>query len=61
MTERIIVSLTTWSKRIGNLPTVLDTILAQTQRPDLIVVNLAYDEIIPDAIQTYFNTNNIEV
>ena len=46
MREQIIVSLTTWSKRIQNIPTVLDTIFAQTLPPDLIVLNLAYEEQI---------------
>ena len=29
-TEQIIVSLTTWSARINNIPVVLDTIFAQS-------------------------------
>ena len=51
--ERIIVSLTTYSKRIGNIPTVLETIFNQTQKPDLVVLNLAFNESIPDDVQNY--------
>ena len=61
MSERIIVSLTTYSKRIANLPTVLNTIFSQTHQPDQVVVNLAYDETIPPVIQSYIDTHAIEV
>ena len=61
MPERIIVTLTTWSKRIGNIPTVLDTIYAQTRKPDLVVLNLAYDEVVPDEVQSYLNEHSVEV
>lgn len=61
MTERIIVSLTTWSKRIGNIPVVLDTIFNQTMQPDLVVLNLAHGEIIPKEIQQYIDSHNIEI
>lgn len=61
MAERIIVSLTTWSKRIGNIPVVLDTIINQTRQPDLVVLNLAYDEMVPDSVQHYIDSNNIEI
>lgn len=61
MKERIIVSLTTWSKRIQNIPTVLDTIFAQTLPPDLVVLNLAYEEVIPPNINDYIEVHHIEV
>lgn len=61
MGERIIVSLTTWEKRIGNIPAVLDTIINQSLKPNLIVLNLAFDEQIPDNIQTYIDAKKIEV
>ena len=41
MQERIIVTMTTYSKRIGNIPAVLDTIFKQTIHPDIVVINLA--------------------
>lgn len=59
--ERIIVSLTTYSKRIGNIPTVLETIFNQTQKPDLVVLNLAFNESIPDDVQNYIESRPIEV
>lgn len=59
--ERIIVSLTTYSKRIGNIPVVLDTIFAQTVPPDLVVLNLAYDEVIPEYVIKYIESHSIEV
>lgn len=60
MKERVIVTLTSYSKRIGNIPTVIDTIFKQTKKPDLIVLNLAHDEIIPENIQHYIDLHSIE-
>ena len=42
--KRVIVSMTSWSKRIGNVATVLKTILEQTVKPDLIEINLSLIE-----------------
>jgi hypothetical protein len=42
--ERIIVTMTTWSKRIGNIPAVLTNILNNTMLPYKIVINLAEEE-----------------
>ncbi len=61
MKEEIIVSLTTWRKRIHNIPIVLDSIYAQTYMPDKIVLNLAYGEEIPEDIETYLKKNKVEV
>ena len=61
MKERIIVSLTTWNKRIMNIPTILNTIFNQTSQPDLVVLNLAYDEIVPEEVQHYIDSHNIEI
>lgn len=61
MKERIIVSLTTYSKRINNIPAVLDTIFSQTVPPDFVVLNLAYEEIVPEEVQRYIDTHPIEV
>ena len=61
MKERIIVSLTTYSKRIDNIPVVLDTIFSQTLCPDLVVINLSFDEYIPERVQRYVDNHNIEV
>ena len=61
MNERVIVSLTTYNKRIDNIPIVLDTIFSQTICPDLVVVNLAFGEFIPERVQRYVDSHNIEV
>ena len=61
MKERIIVSLTTYSKRINNIPAVLDTIFSQTVPPDFVVLNLAHEEIVPEEVQRYIDTHPIEV
>ena len=59
MKEQIVVSMTSWHKRIGNLPAVLDTIMAQTIQPDAIVINLSVEEFptreLPADVQTYID------
>ena len=59
--ELLIVSLTTWSKRIGNIPSVLDTIYGQSVRPDKVVLNLSFDETIPHEVQDYIDQHGIEI
>lgn len=61
MKERIIVTMTTYSKRINNIPAVLETIFNQTFSPDLVVINLAHEEAIPIAVQAYINQHGIEI
>lgn len=61
MQERIIITLTTWSKRIGNVPIVLDSIFNQTLPPDLVVLNIALDEVVPQDVQIYLHSHNIKV
>lgn len=61
MPERIIVSLTTWSARVDNVPAVLDTIFAQTLPPDLVVLNVAYDLEIPQTVQDYLDQHHVEI
>ena len=58
--KEVIVSLTSWPKRIGMLGTTLDALLAQTAKPDRIIVWLAKDEFgrfanskIPKDIRAY--------
>ena len=57
--EDLIVSMTTWKRRIGNLPIVLDSIWKQTIQPCRVVVNLSDEEftnrVIPVEIQEYFD------
>lgn len=57
--ERIIVSLTSWEKRFGNIPAVLDTIFNQTLSPDLVVINLNDDEIVPPHIANYLKSHKV--
>ncbi len=61
MKEIVIISLTTWSKRIGNIPVVLDTIYSQTYLPDKVVLNLAYGEIIPEDVADYLQKHDVEI
>jgi len=53
----LIVSLTTWYKRVLNLPTVLDSILSNTMLPDRIMVNLSEedfpDRILPESVTQF--------
>lgn len=44
ISRRLIVSMTTYPKRIGTLPTVLDTIYAQTRPADEVVLWLAEEQ-----------------
>lgn len=61
MPERIIITLTTWSARIGNIPAVLDTIFNQTLPPDKVVLNVAHQLDIPQDVQDYLDGHNVEV
>lgn len=62
-----IITLTSWKKRLGNLPKVLDAILNQTVKPDKIVLNLSSEEFpkkdseIPVDVLKYLNDNDIEI
>lgn len=57
--ENVVVSLTSYGIRLKNLPNVLDTIYAQTMLPDVVVLNLAYDEIIPDVVDVYLKNHRV--
>lgn len=61
MKESVVVTLTSYGKRLSNLPMVLDTIISQTVKPDLIVVNLACDEEVPLHVLDYLAEHNVEV
>lgn len=61
MREQLIVTLTTWKARICNLPAVLDSIFSQTLAPDLVVVNLAFKEIVPEQVQAYLDEHKVEI
>ena len=53
--------MTTCSARIKNIPAVLDSIYSQTMLPDKVVLNLAYDEVVPDEVQIYIDAHGVEV
>lgn len=67
MREQIIVSLTSWSKRLQNLPKVLDNIYEQTLKPDKVVLNLSIEEFpnkekdLPEEILKYMLIKNVEI
>ena len=61
MQERVIVTMTSYGRRINNLPKVIDSIFNQTVQPNLIVLNLAYDEIIPRDVESYLKKQGIEI
>ena len=42
--DRIIISLTSWEKRLNNLPQVLDNLLKQSVKPYKIIINLSCEE-----------------
>lgn len=53
--------MTSYQHRLKNLPVVLDTIFAQTKQPDLVVLNLAYEESIPGEVQNYLDEHCVEI
>jgi len=66
-TKQIIISLTSWKKRIQNVPMVIQSILTGTKPPDKIVLNLSTDEFLlkDKELPTYLlmlkETNKIEI
>jgi len=65
LNENIIISLTSWQKRINNIPTVLTSILSQTKLPNKIVLNLSIEEFpnkesdIPENVIKFIHNNGI--
>lgn len=59
--ERIIVSLTTWEKRIDNIPVVLDSIFSQTLLPEIVVLNVADELQISQEVKDYLIKHNVEI
>lgn len=43
------------------MPTVLDSIYAQTYQPDKVVLNLAFGEVIPDDVAFYLKEHDVEI
>ena len=61
MEEQVIVSLTSYGRRLGNLPEVLNTIFQQTRKPDKVVLNLAFEEVLPENVEDYLAENRVEI
>lgn len=58
--EKIIITMTSWTKRITNVPKTLSSILSNTVKPHKIVVNLAVEEFpqkeasLPGEVSMFF-------
>lgn len=64
--KKVIVSFTTYPKRIQNVPRVLDSIADQTLKPSKIVVNLARSDYenenaIPENVLDFMHKHNVEI
>lgn len=59
--EQIIITLTSWSARINNIPVVLESIYNQTVRPDKVVLNLSIGEVLSSDFEHYIDEHQIEV
>lgn len=64
---KIIVSLTSWKKRIDNVPLVVESILLNSIKPNLIVLNLSEEEFpekereLPDAVLDFVGKGILEI
>lgn len=62
--KKVILSMTTWKKRIHQIPVVIDSILKNTKVPDKIVINLALEEFpnkmddFSEDIKKYINSKS---
>ena len=61
MQDALIVSLTSYGNRVNNIPVVLDTIFSQTVLPDVVVLNLAFEENVPDVVADYLEEHKVEI
>ena len=61
MKELLIVTMTSYGKRLLNIPVVFDTIFAQTVKPDLVVLNISIDETVPQCVMDYLVQHNVEI
>lgn len=50
--DRIIISMTTWSGRIKNLPIILDAVMVNTKLPDKIVINVSIEDF-PNGYESF--------
>lgn len=64
---RIIVSMTSWTKRVKNVSTTIESILKNTMLPDIIVLNLSIEEFpnmeddLPLELIEYKERGDIEI
>lgn len=64
MNNKIIVSLTSWPKRIGNVAEVVKSLLKQDVEPDIIQINLSVDEFknkvddLPESLKDLLEKEN---
>ena len=67
LNEKVIVSMTSWKKRIFNTHKPLEILINNTYKPDKIILNLAVEEFpkknleLPKSILKLFNFNNFEI
>jgi hypothetical protein len=67
LNEKIIVSLTSWKKRINLAHKPIEILINNTYKPDKIILNLAIEEFpqknleLPKSILRLFNFNNFEI
>ena len=65
--KQIIVSMTSWTKRIGNVSHVVYSLLKQTVKPDSIEVNLSTEEFpkkendLPEDLVTMINEGLVQI
>ena len=59
MDEKVIVSLTSYGRRLLSLPMVFNSMMAQSMLPDKIVLNLCDAERIPDTLLLYLQKHPI--
>ena len=60
---KLLVSLTSYKERIETLPKVFDALLAQTKKPDKIVLTIFKDDTkyLTDKVKNYFNIKKVDL
>lgn len=61
MKEKIIISCTSYGERLDNLRHVFTSILSQSVKPDMIVLNLAHGESLPDKLSDFIHEHKDEI
>lgn len=65
--EKIVISMTSWKKRIENVPFVVESILQNSVKPDTIVLNLSEEEFprkeqeLPEQVLNLLDRGIIEI